>query len=210
MKRDMTTKTFEPIDPRRKVLLTTGLYGTIVEADGPDLRVEFPVSVSGRADGTGYMSRDWWFRKNDGIFTGGDADTNIRLINEPLGAGTDMAASATTRPLNMLPEDDAARLDFPMFDGLMAYFPNALAEVARVSKIGNDQHNPGQPMHWARNKSTDHGNKIMRHLVDAGGIDSKGVRHSARLAWRSLALLQEELEREEGLPPSRASKDRPW
>ena len=77
----------------------------------------------------------------------------------------------------MLPEGDAERLDFPMFDGLMAYFPNALAEVARVSKIGNDQHNPGEPMHWARDKSTDHENKIMRHLVDVGTVDPKGVRH---------------------------------
>jgi hypothetical protein len=93
-----------------------------------------------------------------------------------------------------------------MFDGLIAYFPNALAEVAQVSKIGNDQHNPGQPMHWARGKSTDHGNKIARHLVDIGKKDARGVRHSARLAWRALANLQEELEREEGYPLSRGSK----
>jgi hypothetical protein len=92
-----------------------------------------------------------------------------------------------------------------MFDGLFAYFPNALAEVARVSKIGNDQHNPGEPMHWARGKSTDHGNKIARHLVDIGKKDARGVRHSARLAWRALALLQEELERD-GAPMSRGSK----
>jgi hypothetical protein len=93
-----------------------------------------------------------------------------------------------------------------MFDGLMAYFPNALAEVARVSKIGNDQHNPGQPMHWARGKSTDHANKIARHLIDVGRKDARGVRHAARLAWRALALLQEEIEREEGAPLSRGSK----
>jgi hypothetical protein len=106
---------------------------------------------------------------------------------------------------NSLPEDDSARLNYPMFDGLLAYFPNALAEVSRVSKIGNDQHNPGQPMHWARGKSTDHENKIVRHLIDAGKKDARGVRHSARLAWRALALLQEELEREEGVPMSRGS-----
>jgi hypothetical protein len=88
----------------------------------------------------------------------------------------------------------------------MAYFPSALAEVARVSKIGNDQHNPGQPLHWARSKSTDHDNKIARHLLEHGTKDSKGVRHSARLAWRALALLQVELEREEGAPPPRNAK----
>lgn len=104
-----------------------------------------------------------------------------------------------------IPEDDALRLEFPMFDGLMAYFPNALAEVSRVSKIGNDQHNPGKPLGWARGKSTDHENKIMRHLVDVGKKDARGVRHAARLAWRALALLQEELERDEGYPLSRGS-----
>lgn len=114
--------------------------------------------------------------------------------------------SPTGGVTNALTEDDKERGEFPMFDGLLAYFPNALAEVSRVSKIGNDQHNPGQPMHWARGKSTDHENKIARHLLDSGGVDARGVRHSARLAWRALALLQEELERETGCPMSRASK----
>lgn len=109
-----------------------------------------------------------------------------------------------------LPDDDKVRLDFPMFDGLLAYFPNALAEVSKVSKIGNDQHNPGQPMHWDRSKSQDHENKILRHLTDVGKKDGRGVRHSVRLAWRALALAQEELEREEGFPPSRASTNRGW
>lgn len=93
-----------------------------------------------------------------------------------------------------LPTDAKARGEYPMADGLLYYFPAALAEVAKVSKIGNDQHNPGQPMHWARGKSTDHENKIMRHLLDAGTLDSDGTRHSAKVAWRALAMLQEELE----------------
>ena len=105
-----------------------------------------------------------------------------------------------------LPDDADARNAMPMADGLLYYFPNALAEVAKVSKIGNDQHNPGQKMHWARGKSTDHENKIIRHLVDAGKRDSKGVRHSAYLAWRALALLQEEIERDEGVPLPRNAR----
>lgn len=107
---------------------------------------------------------------------------------------------------NSLPEEADVRNAYPMADGLLDYFPNALAEVSRVSFIGNQQHNPGEPMHWARGKSTDHRNKIMRHLIDAGGKDKHGVRHSAALAWRALALLQEELEREEGVPVSRGSR----
>lgn len=110
---------------------------------------------------------------------------------------------------NSMPEDSDLREQFPMADGLLDYFPNALAEVSKVSKIGNEKHNPGQPMHWSRGKSTDHRNKIMRHLIDAGGKDSYGVRHSAYLAWRALANLQEELERDEGYPMSRASKAGP-
>jgi hypothetical protein len=93
-----------------------------------------------------------------------------------------------------------------MAEGLLWYFPNALAEVARVSKAGNDQHNAGQPLHHARHKSTDHADCIIRHLVDAGTIDSDGMRHTAKVAWRALAMLQEELEREEGAPLPRNAR----
>lgn len=99
-----------------------------------------------------------------------------------------------------LPQDAAARKAAPMAEGLLWYFPNALAAVAAVSKAGNDQHNPGEPLHHARGKSMDHADCIMRHLVDAGTFDTDGQRHSAKVAWRALALLQEELEREEGCP----------
>lgn len=108
--------------------------------------------------------------------------------------------------IGSLPDDADARNAIPMADGLLYYFPNALAAVAQVSKAGNDQHNPGQPMHWARGKSTDHANKILRHLVDAGKRDGKGIRHSAYMAWRALALLQEEIERDEGAPLPRNAK----
>jgi hypothetical protein len=64
-------------------------------------------------------------------------------------------------------------------------------------------------MHWDRSKSLEHADKIMRHLVDRGKVDDKGMRHSAMVAWRALALLQEELERANGLPPSRASRNTP-
>jgi len=30
-----------------------------------------------------------------------------------------------------------SRDDYPLFTGLLAYFPNALSEVARCSKVGN-------------------------------------------------------------------------
>jgi hypothetical protein len=95
-----------------------------------------------------------------------------------------------------LPTDAKARKEAPMARGVLDYFPNALAEVAHVSKVGNDQHNPGQPMHWAKGKSTDHADCILRHLAERGTIDSDGLRHSAKVAWRALALLQTEIEEE--------------
>lgn len=108
--------------------------------------------------------------------------------------------------MNSLPEDADARNAIPLADGLLDYFPNALCDVAKVSAAGNRQHNGNDPMHWARGKSTDHRNKILRHLVDSGRKDAKGVRHSAYLAWRALALLQEEIEREEGVPLPRNAR----
>lgn len=108
--------------------------------------------------------------------------------------------------MSALPTGADERNEFPMADGLLYYFPAALAAVARVSKVGNEQHNAGQPMHWARGKSMDHANKIIRHQLDAGTFDSDGQRHSAKVAWRALAQLQEELEREEGAPLPRNAR----
>ena len=76
----------------------------------------------------------------------------------------------------------------------MKYFPDAIMEVSRVSLAGNKQHHPDKPLHWDRNKSTDELDALTRHLIDAGKIDSDGIRHSAKVAWRALANLQKELE----------------
>lgn len=96
----------------------------------------------------------------------------------------------------MLPTDSKERKEVPIVSGVLDYFPDAIAEVARVSVAGNNQHNPGQPLHWSKDKSTDHADCIGRHLIERGTIDTDGMRHSAKLAWRALANLQIELERE--------------
>lgn len=95
-----------------------------------------------------------------------------------------------------LPTAPAERKKIPLYSGLLKYFPDALVEVAHVSYIGNQQHNPGEPLHWAREKSQDQEDTIMRHLLESGTIDSDGVRHSAKVAWRALAMLQLEIEKE--------------
>lgn len=111
--------------------------------------------------------------------------------------------------LNSLPDDATARLEYPMADGLLDYFPNALAEVSRLSYLATQQHHPDKPMHWDRSKSTDHRNKILRHLIDTDGVDDKGIDHWAMVCWRALAGYQEYLEKKHGLRPSRASKNLP-
>ena len=95
-----------------------------------------------------------------------------------------------------LPTDAKQRKAVPLCTGVLDYFPDALAAVAECSKIGNDQHNAGQPLHWAKEKSTDEPDALLRHLIDRGTRDSDGVRHSAKVAWRALALLQREIDAE--------------
>jgi len=97
----------------------------------------------------------------------------------------------------------------PIMSGCLDYFPDALLAVANLSKIGNDQHNPGQELHWARGKSKDHADTAVRHLIDRGLVDTDGVRHSTKAAWRALANLQEELERDLGLPLPRGASNQP-
>lgn len=93
-----------------------------------------------------------------------------------------------------LPTGNATRKDAPLADGLLDYFPDALYDVARLSGIGNKQHNPGEPLHWARGKSSDHRNTIIRHSLQAGQMDGE-VLHDTKVAWRALAQLQITIER---------------
>ncbi len=109
------------------------------------------------------------------------------------------------RPTRLLETDSATRKKYPMAEGLIDYFPDALAYVAYVSFEGNNKHNPGQPLHHSRGKSGDHANCIARHLAGRGGFDGD-IRESGSLAWRALALLQEELEQDLGLPLPRGAR----
>jgi len=124
------------------------------------------------------------------------------LRNEPVGISEaiDKAVEAIT-PVDVpvvlsLPTGAAARKALPVATGVLDYFPDALVAVAEVSRVGNDQHNPGQPLHWEKSKSTDHADCLVRHLLERGTNDNDGVRHSAKVAWRALALLQTEIEGE--------------
>lgn len=99
-----------------------------------------------------------------------------------------------TRPV--LPTSATERKQYPIMSGLLRYFPDACAEIAHLSYVANEQHNPGQPMHWDRAKSMDQEDTLLRHLMEAGLRDNDGLRHSAKVAWRALAALQLEIEAE--------------
>lgn len=106
-----------------------------------------------------------------------------------------------------LPQDSAQRKEYPLYSGPVKYFPAALAEVAKVCHRGNQKHNPGEPLHWARGKSTDQEDCILRHLIDlcedygrGVGRDENGVPQVGYIAWRALALAQIWLEDNDNKP----------
>jgi len=100
---------------------------------------------------------------------------------------------------DILPDEAAARKARPVATGFCDYFPDAMLEVARLSKIGNEQHNPGTPLHWDRSKSGDESDALMRHFLQRGTMDTDGVSHTVKVAWRAMAMLQKELEGSDGV-----------
>src|ERR1035437_3206971 len=95
------------------------------------------------------------------------------------------------------PGNAEARKTYPVASGVLDYFPLAIMEVAHVSWAGNQQHYPADaPLHWDRSKSSDEADALLRHFIQRGTKDTDGIRHSAKVAWRDLALLQKELEQE--------------
>lgn len=97
-----------------------------------------------------------------------------------------------------LPTDAAERKEVPVYSGFIRYFPLAMAEVARLSQIGNEQHNPGKPLHWDRSKSGDELDALARHLLEAESVDTDGIDHATKVAWRAMANLQKLLEKRGG------------
>lgn len=95
-----------------------------------------------------------------------------------------------------MPESAAERKKFPVASGVLDYFPDAIVAISELSEKGNSQHNPGKPLHWDRTKSGDEADTLLRHFLQRGTLDTDGIRHSVKMAWRALALLQKEIESE--------------
>lgn len=117
-------------------------------------------------------------------------------FRQPRDTSLKMAAS--------LPTDAQARKEVPIATGFMAYFPRAVAAIARLSWLANEKHNPGEPLHWSREKSSDHADCHMRHFMQRGTMDTlegEEVLHIVESAWRVLALAELELEERAALNP---------
>ena len=127
-------------------------------------------------------------------------DNGMPTRREPDYSDPVSAFKQVTAPYNLFPNNSAGRKEYPIASGLFDYFPAALAAVAHVSFNGNQQHNPGEPLHWARGKSDDHADTLQRHFLERGQRDSDGQWHAAKMAWRALAILQLLIEKEEGAP----------
>ncbi len=110
--------------------------------------------------------------------------------------------------------DSAVRKNMPVASGVLAYFPDALLCVAWISKVGNDKPNPGQPLHWAKEKSTDEPDCEVRHMLDHlrgleadPGLEPLGeLGHLASKAWRALAHLQRASDAERAKHAKRGGK----
>lgn len=115
----------------------------------------------------------------------------IENLDPVLGIG-----GAPTRA-TILPTDSKARKAFPIATGFLDYFPDAVAAVANVSFQAAAQHGQIETgMHWDRSKSGNECDTLMRHFVQRGTLDTDGLRHTAKVVWRALAMLQKEIEAE--------------
>lgn len=130
----------------------------------------------------------------------------FKLYEEKPNTVDEPATENTKSKAMTLPTDSKTRKNYPLLAGCVRYFPAALAGVALISKLGNDKHNPGEQLHHARSKSMDHGDCILRHLIDTedllaeanrtGNADNARILEEAsQMAWRALAYSQELHER---------------
>lgn len=120
---------------------------------------------------------------------------------DPRMLGPGGAPTRTT----ILPTDAASRKKFPVASGVLRYFPDAIVAVSEVSYAGNEQHNPGMSLRWTRGKSGDEEDTMVRHFMQSGTRDTDGLRHSAKFAWRALAILQKEIEAEQEVTANRGA-----
>jgi len=84
-------------------------------------------------------------------------------------------------------KDDTGKVH--LMKGFMQYFPNAIAEVARVSEFGARKYDWGNWKHVSggEDRYTD---ALCRHLLLPGLDDESGLAHAAHTAWNAMARLE--------------------
>jgi hypothetical protein len=144
---------------------------------------------------------DFWYHADRFMLAKAPEDAVDHTIHE-----VTKISDSKNRHSMTLPTDPKRRKDYPILNGCVRYFPAALAGVALISKLGNDKHNPGEELHHARGKSMDHGDCIVRHLIDVQDLLAENERNNTvkkedileevnQLVWRALAYSQEIHER---------------
>lgn len=136
------------------------------------------------------------------------SEQTVRSLNPPPPEPrTGLAKNPPTVRRLLTSMSSEQRKQYPIVTGVLDYFPDAIAMVAHVSYLGNKKHNPGQPMHHARGKSSDHMDCLGRHIIERDQIETDNIRHLANAAWRTLAELQVALEEEFNLSLPRGAKE---
>ncbi len=127
-------------------------------------------------------------------------------MNETTSAVASAMGPAQSQPMRKhssqpsvqrLPLEAKARKALQLYTFMFNYFPDAWLAMVAVARAGNEQHNPGEPLHWAREKSTDQMNAAFNHLFDYGSgikLDTDGQYHLAKVLWRVAAQLQLDIE----------------
>ena len=129
-------------------------------------------------------------KRERAIAQNGNEGTHYTMSEEDLQMLTETFTNDYVEDVSKL------RKETPVFSGVLKYFPDAIAEVAKCSFAGQQQHNPDKPLAWDRSKSGDEYDALMRHLMDStiDDYDTDGTLHLAKVAWRGLAGLQKHLE----------------
>ena len=97
--------------------------------------------------------------------------------------------------VDLFPEDDTERQQYPIGEFCTCFFPRALAELSKFSVKNQQKHNPEGPLGWAKDKSIWSVNRIFRHSMEAWFAWMKGDQERCReellsLAWRGLEGLE--------------------
>lgn len=118
----------------------------------------------------------------------------------PLEFGVSGPDSPSPSPF---PTDSKKRLEYPIFTGVLMYFADAMAAMARHSLMSFKQHNPNGKIGWDPTKSVGTLDQAIRHAMEAqifhdAGLREKSLEEAAAFQWRATEMNQRLIKR---MPP---------